>query len=204
MSNTPLEQNGINLAEVLEKVNALPSGGITPSGSVTLTEERSYDVTDKATAVVDMSATRANLAEAVTAKGVDTLPTSSFDTIATNIGLISGGGSASHISKVEEFTHPEDWVTDTKGNAQNFVDTYFTYQQSGIYPFQIALIENNTVSGNYRANIAIYFRAARGNNATYFGRGTSLTWMSQVTTNVSFHISAGAKITVITLEHDDL
>ena len=93
MSNTPLEQNGIDLTEVLEKVNALPSGGgITPSGSVTLTEERSYDVTEKATAIVDFSATRANLAEAVTAKGVDTLPTSSFDTIATNIGLISGGG----------------------------------------------------------------------------------------------------------------
>lgn len=78
-------------SQLVDDIDTIPSGGITPSGSVTLTEENTYDVTDKAQAVVDMSATRANLAEAVTAKGVDTLPTSSFDTIATNIGLISGG-----------------------------------------------------------------------------------------------------------------
>lgn len=46
---------------------------------------------------------KTNLAEAVTAKGVDTLPTSSFDTIATNIGLITGGGGGlpSVISKID-------------------------------------------------------------------------------------------------------
>lgn len=83
------------------EIASIPSGGITPSGSVTLTEEDTYDVTEKATAVVDMSATRANLAEAVTAKGVDTLPTASFDTIATNIGLIEGGGGINVASAVK-------------------------------------------------------------------------------------------------------
>ncbi|MBQ0167500.1 MAG: hypothetical protein KBT02_10385 [Treponema sp.] len=79
-------------ADMADAIAAIPSGGITPSGSVTLTEENTYDVTDKAQAIVDFSTTRANLAEAVTAKGVDTLPTASFDTIAVNIGLIEGGG----------------------------------------------------------------------------------------------------------------
>lgn len=111
MSNTPLEQNGIDLEAVLEKVNALPQAGIIPSGSIILTEEKSYDVTEKATAVVDFSATRAALAEAVTAKGVDTLPDSSFDTIANHIGLIEGGGGLPEgISKIEvgSFTLSED------------------------------------------------------------------------------------------------
>lgn len=94
MSNTPLEQNGVGLDTVLEKINALPQAGITPSGSIVLTEEESYDVTEKAQAVVDMSAARAALAEAVTAKGVDTLPDSSFDTIINHIGLIEGGGGS--------------------------------------------------------------------------------------------------------------
>lgn len=35
---------------------------------------------------------KADIAEAITAKGVDTLPDSSFDTLAANIGLIDGGG----------------------------------------------------------------------------------------------------------------
>ena len=36
------------------------------------------------------------IAEAITAKGVDTLPDSSFDVMAANIGLISGGGSGDY------------------------------------------------------------------------------------------------------------
>lgn len=101
MSNTPLEQNGIDLDSVLAKVNALPQAGITPTGSITLTEEKSYDVTEKATAVVDMSATRARLAEAITAKGIDTLPDSSFDAMIANVGLISGGDSFDNYTQVE-------------------------------------------------------------------------------------------------------
>lgn len=109
MSNTPLEQNGIDLDSVLAKVNALPQAGITPTGSITLTEEKSYDVTEKATAVVDMSATRARLAEAITAKGIDTLPDSSFDAMIANVGLISGGGFPSSWSYTTgEFTPSGD------------------------------------------------------------------------------------------------
>lgn len=113
-------------------VENTPDGGITPSGSVTLTEEDTYDVTDKAQAIVDFSATRANLAEAVTAKGVDTLPTSSFDTIATNIGLISGGGSLpTSISKIEggSFT----LASDTQGTM------YDISHSLGVAPKQIVV-----------------------------------------------------------------
>lgn len=83
----------MTLAEMPVEIASIQTG-IIPSGSITLTEEKSYDVTEKATAVVNMSAARAALAEAVTAKGVDTLPDSSFDTIANHIGLIEGGGGS--------------------------------------------------------------------------------------------------------------
>lgn len=36
---------------------------------------------------------KASVAEAITAKGVDTLPDASFDTLAINVGLIEGGSS---------------------------------------------------------------------------------------------------------------
>lgn len=97
------------MAKAIEEI---PSGGIIPSGSVNLTEEGSYDVTEKEQAIVDMSATRAALAEAVTSKGIDTLPDSSFDTIVSNICLI-GGGLPSSISKMDEgeFTLASDTVS---------------------------------------------------------------------------------------------
>ncbi len=113
MSNTPLEQNGIDLDSVLEKVNALPQAGITPSGSITLTEEKSYDVTEKAQAVVDMSATRARLAEAITAKGIDTLPDSSFDAMIANVGLIGGGSLPTGITKQASGSFTLDVDTNT-------------------------------------------------------------------------------------------
>ena len=101
-------------SEMAAAIEEIPSGGIIPSGSIILTEEKSYDVTEKAAAVVDMSATRAALAEAVTAKGVDTLPDSSFDTIANHIGLIEGGGG---LPNVRKFTVPTDSTIGTYGGV---------------------------------------------------------------------------------------
>lgn len=91
-------------SEMAAAIEEILSGGIIPSGSIILTEENTYDVTEKAQAVVDMSATRAALAEAVTAKGVDTLPDSSFDTIANHIGLIEGGGGLPNVRKFQVTT----------------------------------------------------------------------------------------------------
>lgn len=140
MSNTPLEQNGIDLDSVLEKVNALPQAGITPTGSITLTEEKSYDVTEKAAAVVDMSATRARLAEAITAKGVDTLPDSSFDAMIANVGLISGGGLPTSVSKLTggNFTVP----INTRANAYNIP------HDLGVQPVGFAIWVDNIPGDN--------------------------------------------------------
>lgn len=52
MSNTPLEQNGVDLDTVLEKVNALPQAGITPTGNINITDTNVTDVTEYATAQV--------------------------------------------------------------------------------------------------------------------------------------------------------
>lgn len=114
--------------------------GVFPSGSVTLTEEDTYDVTDKAQAVVDFSATRADLAEAVTAKGVDTLPTASFDTIATNIGLIEGGISVDAASAIETVTIGANTVANPVSAVQ--------YLGKSSYPkgCLIVLLDNVTVN----------------------------------------------------------
>lgn len=94
LANSIRSKSGITGALGLDSMKSAVDGietGIAPTGSIRITAEGNYDVTDKALAVVDFSAIRSDLAEAVTAKGMDTLPTSSFDTIATNICLIEGG-----------------------------------------------------------------------------------------------------------------
>lgn len=183
MSNTPLEQNGIDLDSVLAKVNALPQAGIAPSGSITLTEEKSYNVTEKATAVVDFSSTRANLAEAITAKGVDTLPASSFDTIATNIGLISGGNLPSVISKIDSgsFTLAVDTSGSSYPISHNlgvipkcyaiWTDDNDAFEASAnntlIHAFGYIGDANNSATlkdGGYRAH---YTRQANGSTTTF-------------------------------------
>lgn len=113
-ANTKTGETDATLTDAVQSLVDGYGGGITPSGSVTLTEENTYDVTDKAQAIVDFSSTRADLAEAVTAKGVDTLPTASFDTIATNIGLIEGGGG---IEGVFQITTTEDLTNSAEIHA---------------------------------------------------------------------------------------
>lgn len=117
--------NGKGFAEAIESISS--GGGITPTGSITLTEEKSYDVTEKATAIVDMSATRARLAEAITAKGVATLPDSSFDAMISNVGLISGGGGSlpSVISKIDggSFTVSSDTASGSYSISHNLGET---------------------------------------------------------------------------------
>lgn len=113
--------------------------------------------------------------------------------------LPSGGGSE-WLLDVQQYTHAEDWTTDALGNSLNFAQTYMEYQQSGNYPFQIAYIENNAVEGNYKAKLVIYYRAKFGANVAQSGRGDNLVW-GGIEVGRSFYISAGAKITVLTLYH---
>lgn len=183
MSNTPLEQNGIDLDSVLEKVNALPQAGITPTGSITLTEEKSYDVTEKATAVVDMSATRANLAEAVTAKGVDTSPTASFDTIAVNIGLIDGGGGlpSANFTTAKSYSETSAFVNDIKA-------------QTGFTKFLVIASDQITPSGYW---LYWLFHSSSGNIVK---RKTGGGDIGETTSATVVSISTGTKFAVYQVE----
>lgn len=147
----------MTLAEMPAEIASIQTG-ITPTGSITLTDENTYDVTEKAQAVVDMSATRAALAEAVTAKGVDTLPDSSFDTIATNIGLIEGGGGLPNVRKFTVNTDPTlgtiggiTFPVITNGRALYLV-TYSTdsshWNSTSRYPRAVLIGIENGVGSN--------------------------------------------------------
>lgn len=151
----------------------LPSGGITPTGSTTLTEENTYDVTNKATAVVDFSATRANLAEAVTAKGVDTLPDSSFDTIANHISLIEGGGGSL----------PPGITKQASGSFTLDVDTassnYYIQHNLGAMPKFVVVWSEDLTARQVEANRYIYLityhdiRMENAENKFWYGYSNS-------------------------------
>lgn len=101
------------------------SGGITPVGSVRLTNEGTYDVTTKATAIVDLSSTRAALAAAVTDKGVTTPTTASFAELITNIEAIHDSADADDAPKLG-WTRPADWPAYTKELLEGQDVAYWT------------------------------------------------------------------------------
>ena len=62
------------------------------------------------------------IAEAITAKGVDTLPDSSFDEMAVNIGLIGGSGDAAYLVKAIETSADVSSGKFTLATQQELVD----------------------------------------------------------------------------------
>ena len=84
------------------------------------------------------------------------------------------------------YTSP-GWTSDNVGNTKNFADTYFN-NGNGFY---CASIENNTVTGAYKA-VSAWKVMLFNTNSTY-NRGAGVTSES---TTFSFYISAGATITV--------
>ncbi len=146
-------------------VDSITTGGITPTGSITLTEEDTFNVTTKAQAVVDFSATRANLAEAVTAKGVDTLPTASFDTIATNIGLIEGGGGIEKIGTAT--TNPVSSFGGSVGELS------FASEGDGLYLLAYPTVEPNSTNRLPKACLVAVSDTSVGMTCIIYNNGGS-------------------------------
>lgn len=84
------------------------------------------------------------------------------------------------------YTSP-GWTSDNVGNTKNFAETYFN-NGNGFY---YAIIENNTVSGNYKAESA--WKTMLFSTASAYKRTSGVIGEA---TSYSFYISAGATITV--------
>lgn len=52
--SSPLKQNTTVLQELLDKINQLPEAGIIPSGTLSITENGTYDVTNYASAEIEV------------------------------------------------------------------------------------------------------------------------------------------------------
>lgn len=52
--SSPLKQNTTALQELLDKINQLPEAGIIPSGTLSITENGTYDVTEYASVEIDV------------------------------------------------------------------------------------------------------------------------------------------------------
>ena len=52
--SSPLKQNTTALQELLDKINQLPEAGIIPSGTLSITENGTYDVTEYASAEIEV------------------------------------------------------------------------------------------------------------------------------------------------------
>lgn len=112
-----------------------------------------------------------------------------------------GGGIPAWVESVTTYTHPTDWLDDSNGNAQNFFNTYCNGNDTSDRYLYVCYIEDNTASGVYRAD---YFMSQRYGNSS--GNKVSVNlrsgtdWSTTIATSRSFHISAGAKITVIKIK----
>ena len=114
----------------------------------------------------------------------------------TAIGSISGG-SVPRVVSVDTYTQVEDWLSDSQGNTLNFCKTYLDYDNHPT-TFKIAYITNNNAS-TYKASVFWVYPIG---STTSQGNGTfSRAYPSRaISSSASFWISAGAQITVITLE----
>ena len=86
------------------------------------------------------------------------------------------------------YTSP-GWTSDNVGNTKNFADTYFN-NGNGFY---CASIENNTVTGSYKAISAWKTVLSYGTKGSAYKREGS---SANESATFSYYISAGATITV--------
>ena len=106
------------------------------------------------------------------------------------------------IMKKTVYTHPEDWLSDSKGNTSHFVDTYCN-SGDDVY---IVSIGDNTATGNYKAISVTHVKSGTLNGvsaptANIFRRYDGIKGLGS---NVSFYVSQGSKITVYSTTFSDL
>lgn len=152
------------------------------------------------------------IAEAITAKGVDTMPESSFDVMAANIGLISGGGGDC-IAYTKEVT-----LSSTQtllASLQELVDAGFisndTTDPGQIWKnYDVILVRkqsygnpNNVITESRASshpvtssntNRLYYKNALRVNSSNYSAIGTTET----ITSNTAGYISIGTSGLIVT------
>lgn len=124
---------------------------------------------------------RKSIADAITAKGVDTLQNASFDTLATNIGLIDGGGEWQYEEKeVLSNSSVTRWQLTPSLPAEGGTWTFAIF---GIYPKNDEDWTTNTIGRVNRGNSLNQFVnnatkmqsmcVRRHNGYVYFGTSAS-------------------------------
>jgi len=114
----------------------------------------------------------------------------------TAIGTISGGGSTPFVVSVDEYIHVENWLSDALGNTLNFCKTYLDYDN---HPrnFKITYIENNQAT---IYNASVFWTYPNSASSTQGNGCFKNTYPNRtISSTASFRITAGAKITVLTL-----
>lgn len=137
------------------------------------------------------------IANAINAKTGKTAPMTPVDMVSEIQSIQTGGGGGGSWTH-QQYTLAEDWTTTAAGgNTQNF---YNTYLSGTVGKVVIAIISNNTVTGNSKAVSVV------GINDTGYSPTTSarvLFFNRSIATNViatshDFFLSAGSVIDIYT------
>lgn len=136
-----LESNNADLQTILDTVNALPEAGgsgIVPTGTMQITENGTYDVTEYASVVVDVPSDEPVTAELTVTENGTYTPGSGvdgFSKVTVNVPSSGGGGGSAETCTV---------TFDLSKTSENSIYVYYATTQNGAVALGSKRIEATT------------------------------------------------------------